>query len=54
MFGLRVIFPLFMKTPSKAKRKDTTPIEHEEHVCSVCFDLNDRNLFNLIYLFLDY
>jgi beta-catenin-like protein 1 len=35
MFGLRVIFPLFMKTPSKAKRKDTTPIEHEEHVCSI-------------------
>jgi beta-catenin-like protein 1 len=35
MFGLRVLFPLFMKTPSKTKRKDTTPVEHEEHVCSI-------------------
>uniref|UniRef100_A0A914RCI6 Beta-catenin-like protein 1 N-terminal domain-containing protein n=1 Tax=Parascaris equorum TaxID=6256 RepID=A0A914RCI6_PAREQ len=24
-----------MRTPSKMKRKDTTPDEHEEHVCSV-------------------
>lgn len=33
--GLRTIFPLFMRTPSKQKRKDSTPDEHEEHVCSV-------------------
>lgn len=24
-----------MRTPSKQKRKDSTPDEHEEHVCSV-------------------
>lgn len=39
MLGLRTIFPLFMRTPSKTKRKDTTPDEHEEHVCTVRFML---------------
>ncbi|ULU09986.1 hypothetical protein L3Y34_014381 [Caenorhabditis briggsae] len=34
MLGLRTIFPLFMRTPSKTKRKDTTPDEHEEHILS--------------------
>ena len=33
--GLRTLFPLLMRTPARAKRKDTTPDEHEEHVCSV-------------------
>ncbi|VDM08731.1 unnamed protein product [Wuchereria bancrofti] len=37
--GLRTIFPLFMRTPSKQKRKDSTPDEHEEHVCSVLSSL---------------
>nr|CTP81874.1 Bm5045 [Brugia malayi] len=37
--GLRTIFPLFMRTPAKQKRKDSTPDEHEEHVCSVLSSL---------------
>lgn len=28
-----------MRTPSKMKRKDTTPDEHEEHVCSVLLNI---------------
>ncbi|CAI2320479.1 unnamed protein product [Caenorhabditis sp. 36 PRJEB53466] len=39
MLGLRTIFPLFMRTPSKMKRKDTTPDEHEEHVCTILSSL---------------
>ncbi|KHN88155.1 Beta-catenin-like protein 1 [Toxocara canis] len=39
ILGLRTIFPLFMRTPSKLKRKDTTPDEHEEDVCSVLASL---------------
>ncbi|VDM98064.1 unnamed protein product [Thelazia callipaeda] len=39
ILGLRTIFPLFMRTPSKKKRKDSTPDEHEEHVCSVLASL---------------
>ncbi|CAI5437481.1 unnamed protein product [Caenorhabditis angaria] len=39
MLGLRTIFPLFMRTPSKVKRKDTTPDEHEEHVCTILSSL---------------
>lgn len=39
IMGLRTIFPLFMRTPPKDKRKDTTPGEHEEHVCSVLASL---------------
>uniref|UniRef100_F1L3Q7 Beta-catenin-like protein 1 n=1 Tax=Ascaris suum TaxID=6253 RepID=F1L3Q7_ASCSU len=39
ILGLRTIFPLFMRTPSKMKRKDTTPDEHEEHVCSILASL---------------
>ncbi|EGT39173.1 hypothetical protein CAEBREN_29631 [Caenorhabditis brenneri] len=39
MLGLRTIFPLFMRTPSKTKRKDTTPDEHEEHVCTILSSL---------------
>uniref|UniRef100_A0A8R1E1D7 Beta-catenin-like protein 1 n=1 Tax=Caenorhabditis japonica TaxID=281687 RepID=A0A8R1E1D7_CAEJA len=39
LLGLRTIFPLFMRTPSKTKRKDTTPDEHEEHVCTILSSL---------------
>ncbi|VDK54181.1 unnamed protein product [Anisakis simplex] len=39
ILGLRTIFPLFMRTPSKTKRKDTTPDEHEEDVCSILSSL---------------
>ncbi|KAK0423234.1 hypothetical protein QR680_008041 [Steinernema hermaphroditum] len=39
IFGLRTLFPLFMKTPTKAKRKDTSPNEHEENVCSIIASL---------------
>uniref|UniRef100_A0A1I7W6I2 Beta-catenin-like protein 1 n=1 Tax=Heterorhabditis bacteriophora TaxID=37862 RepID=A0A1I7W6I2_HETBA len=35
ILGLRTLFPLYMRTPSKVKRKDTTPDEHEEHVCAI-------------------
>ena len=35
IFGLRALFPLFMKTPSKTKKKDTPSVEHEEHVVSI-------------------
>lgn len=35
IYGLRTLFPLFMRTPSKGKRKETTKDEHEEHVCAV-------------------
>uniref|UniRef100_A0A7E4ZTT6 Beta-catenin-like protein 1 n=2 Tax=Panagrellus redivivus TaxID=6233 RepID=A0A7E4ZTT6_PANRE len=35
ILGLRALFPLFMKTPTKNKKKDTTPTDHEEHVCSI-------------------
>lgn len=37
--ALRTIFPLFMRTPPKEKRKDATPDEHEEHVCSILASL---------------
>ncbi|ETN75338.1 Eukaryotic hypothetical protein [Necator americanus] len=37
--GLRTLFPLYMRTPSKVKRKDTTPDEHEEHVCAILASL---------------
>ncbi|CAD5210294.1 unnamed protein product [Bursaphelenchus xylophilus] len=33
--GLRTLFPLFMRSPQKTKKKDTTPDEHEEHVISI-------------------
>ncbi|CAD6184503.1 unnamed protein product [Caenorhabditis auriculariae] len=39
MLGLRTLFPLFMRTPSKVRRKDTTPDEHEEHVCAILASL---------------
>ncbi|TKR95884.1 hypothetical protein L596_009994 [Steinernema carpocapsae] len=39
IFGLRTLFPLFMRTPSKHKRKDTSADEHEENVCSIIVSL---------------
>nr|CAG4650861.1 EOG090X03ST [Simocephalus serrulatus] len=35
ILGLRTIFPLFMKTPKKQKRKGMSAEEYEEHVVSV-------------------
>jgi len=35
ILGLRTIFPLFMKTPKRAKRKGLSALEHEEHVISI-------------------
>ncbi|KAL0267827.1 UNVERIFIED_CONTAM: hypothetical protein PYX00_009979 [Menopon gallinae] len=35
ILGLRAIFPLFMKTPKKNRKKVITVEEHEEHVLSI-------------------
>ncbi|XP_014244057.1 beta-catenin-like protein 1 isoform X2 [Cimex lectularius] len=35
ILGLRTIFPLFMKTPRKNRKKILTAEEHEEHVVSI-------------------
>ncbi|XP_058792146.1 beta-catenin-like protein 1 [Phymastichus coffea] len=35
ILGLRTIFPLFMKTPKKNRKKIVTAEEHEEHVVSI-------------------
>ncbi|XP_011501189.1 PREDICTED: beta-catenin-like protein 1 [Ceratosolen solmsi marchali] len=35
ILGLRTIFPLFMKTPIKNRKKIVTAEEHEEHVVSI-------------------
>uniref|UniRef100_T1J520 Beta-catenin-like protein 1 n=1 Tax=Strigamia maritima TaxID=126957 RepID=T1J520_STRMM len=35
ILGLRTVFPLFMKTPQKQKRKGLSTEDHEEHVCSI-------------------
>ncbi|ERL84120.1 hypothetical protein D910_04173 [Dendroctonus ponderosae] len=35
ILGLRTIFPLFMKTPKKNRKKVLSSEEHEEHVCSI-------------------
>ncbi|XP_061429433.1 beta-catenin-like protein 1 [Lethenteron reissneri] len=35
ILGLRSIFPLFMKTPGRAKKAGMSEKEHEEHVCSI-------------------
>ncbi|XP_015278264.1 PREDICTED: beta-catenin-like protein 1 [Gekko japonicus] len=43
ILGLRTIFPLFMKSPKKAKKIGTSEKEHEEHVCSILASLL-RNL----------
>nr|CAI5816876.1 unnamed protein product [Callosobruchus analis] len=35
ILGLRTIFPLFMKTPKKNRKRVLSTEEHEEHVCSI-------------------
>lgn len=35
VYGLRSLFPAFMKPPKKSKKADTSEFEHEEHVCSI-------------------
>lgn len=35
ILGLRTIFPLFMKTPKKNRKRVLSAEEHEEHVCSI-------------------
>ncbi|CAB3407769.1 unnamed protein product [Caenorhabditis bovis] len=58
MLGLRTIFPLFMRTPSKVKRKDTTPDEHEEHVCTILSSLlascNDTHRERIVFKFVEH
>lgn len=39
VYGLRSLFPCFMKTPKKSKKTGTNKIEHEEHVCSIIASL---------------
>ncbi|XP_040580272.1 beta-catenin-like protein 1 [Lepeophtheirus salmonis] len=39
VLGLRTIFPLFMKTPKKSKRKGVTADEHEERTVSIVSSL---------------
>ena len=39
ILGLRTIFPLFMKTPKKQKRKGVSVESHEEHVVSIVASL---------------
>lgn len=53
ILGLRTLFPLFMKTPIKNKRKGHSAEEHEEHVCSIvasllknCSDAQRQRIFN--------
>ena len=35
VYGLRSLFPCFMKTPKNSKKAGTSRSEHEEHVCSI-------------------
>ena len=39
VLGLRTIFPLFMKTPKKQKRKGVSVEQHEEHVIAIVASL---------------
>ena len=39
ILGLRTIFPLFMKTPKRSKRKGVSAEEHEEHAISIVASL---------------
>nr|CAG4638355.1 EOG090X03ST [Cyclestheria hislopi] len=39
ILGLRTIFPLFMKTPKKIKRKGMSAEEYEEHIVSIVASL---------------
>ncbi|CDW60164.1 beta catenin protein 1 like [Trichuris trichiura] len=39
IFGLRTLFPLFMRPPVKSIRKNHSIKDHEEHVCSIIASL---------------
>ena len=39
VYGLRSLFPAFMKTPKKSRKSDTGEKEHVEHVCSIIASL---------------
>merc|ERR1719341_912110 len=54
ILGLRTIFPLFMKTPSRGRRGGVSVEEHEEHVINILASLfrnnkagNDENVRNI-------
>lgn len=58
ILGLRTIFPLFMRTPPKMKRKDTSPDDHEEYCCSIIdalfFSCNQTNRQRVLQKFADH
>lgn len=39
VYGLRSLFPVFMKTPKKILKAGGSEMEHEEHVCSIILSL---------------
>lgn len=39
VYGLRSLFPAFMKTPKNSKKASASVEEHEEHVCSIISSL---------------
>lgn len=39
VYGLRSLFPVFMKTPKKILKAGGSEMEHEEHVCSILLSL---------------
>ena len=39
VYGLRSLFPAFMKTPKKILKSGGSEMEHEEHVCSIIMSL---------------
>lgn len=43
ILGLRTIFPLFMKTPTKNRKKMLTAEEHEG-IISISININKQNL----------
>ncbi|KAL3084364.1 hypothetical protein niasHT_035190 [Heterodera trifolii] len=58
IYGLSTLFPLFMRTPPKMKRKDTSPEDHEEFCCSVVdallFSCNPTNCQRVLQKFVDH
>ncbi|KAI6241435.1 DUF1716 domain-containing protein [Aphelenchoides fujianensis] len=42
IYGLRTLFPMFMRTPQGTKKKDTAPEEHDEHVISLFTKYKER------------
>ncbi len=39
VYGLRSLFPAFMKTPKKILKAGGSEVEHEEHICSILVSL---------------